>query len=137
MSGKVPLGTVQCGFVIGADEFRENARTVRLAWGDTAFTMLMADPLDLWREKEAAIYRVSRPQDRLHLALLELVLQWELAYYGGKVVTGGFSAEQWISRAREVKRRVHSIFQNQKLRDRLIAVNVPEITRFVTGASED
>jgi hypothetical protein len=133
VSGKVPIGTVQCGFVIGADEFKENARTIKLTWGDTTFTMLIADPLDLWREKEAAIYRVSRPQDGLHLRLLELILQWELAHLAEQVVTGGFSAVQWIARAKEVKMRWNSILNNQKLRDRLIAADVPKITNFVSG----
>ena len=105
-----------------------------MLWRDAAFTMLIADPLDLWREKEAAIYRLSRPQDPLHLQLLGLTLQWELAYYAGKVATGGFSVTQWISRAQEVTRRWNSIFDNQKLRDRLIAVGVPEITNFMPGS---
>jgi hypothetical protein len=136
ISGKVPIGTVQCGFVIGADEFKENARTVELRWEDTTFTMFIADPLDLWREKEAAIYRVRRPQDGLHLHLLELVLQWEFADLAGQVAMGVFPAVQWIARAKEVKRRWNSILNSQKLRDRLIAANVPEITDFVDGSPD-
>jgi hypothetical protein len=134
VSGTMPLGTVQFGFVLGAEEFRENARTVGLSWRDASFTMLIADPLDLWREKEAASYRLSRPQDPLHLQLLGLTLQWELAVYAGKVATGGLSATQWIARAKEITRRWNSILDSQKLRERLLSVSVPEITNFVNDS---
>jgi hypothetical protein len=125
---------VQFGFVLGAEEFRENARNVELSWRDESFTMLIADPLDLWREKEAASYRLSRPQDPLHLQLLGLTLQWDMAFYAGKVATGGLSATQWIARAKEITRRWNSILNSQKLRGRLLSVGVPEITNFVNGS---
>ncbi len=133
--GKLPLGTLQCGSAaIGADAYRENARKVTLTFGDTEFTMLIADPLDLWREKDAIIHRITRPQDGLHLKVLELFLQWELAHYAEGIPKGHFSPDRWIARAKEVKMRYSSIFNSQKLRDRLIAVGVPEITNFVTGS---
>jgi hypothetical protein len=134
IAGSLPLGRLQFGFVLGAEEFKENARNVEVRCGGTLFTMLIADPLDLWREKEAATFRRSRPQDSLHLEVLGTTLQWEMAHYAEKVATGELPFGQWLARAEEVKRRWNSILDNQKLRDRLIAVNVPEITDFVSGS---
>jgi hypothetical protein len=130
-AGSVPLGRLQMGFVLGAEEFKENARTMELRWESMAFTMLIADPLDLWREKEAATYRRSRPQDSLHLEVLGIMLQWELAHHAEKVATGELPFSQWISRMEEVKRRWNTILSNQKLITRLVTLNVPEITNFL------
>jgi hypothetical protein len=96
--------------------------------------MLIADPLDLWREKEAATLRRSRPQDSLHLEVLGTTLQWEMAHYAQRVATGELPFGQWIARVEEVQRRWTLILNSQKLRDRLIAVGVPEITNFVGGS---
>ncbi len=133
-AGGVPLGRLQMGFVLGAEEFKENARTVRLQWDNTEFTMLIADPLDLWREKEAATHRRSRPQDSLHLEVLGITLQWETAYYAGKVASGELSFHAWKARTEEVRRRWHSVLNDRKLVARLLAFNAPEITRFVTDS---
>ena len=133
-AGSVPLGRLQMGFVLGAEEFKENARNVGLRWSNMAFTMLIADPLDLWREKEAATHRRSRPQDSLHLEVLGITLEWEMAHYAEKVAAGEVPFSQWISRVMEVRRRWNSVLSNQKLMIRLLASGVPEITDFVTGA---
>ena len=133
LAGSLPVGRLQFGFVLGAEEFKENARNIEVQWGGTLVTMLIADPLDLWREKEAATFRRSRPQDSLHLEVLGTTLQWEMAHYAEKVATGELSFGQWISRIEEVKRRWNAILDNQKLRDRLISVDVAEITDFVKG----
>ena len=132
-TGQVPLGRLQMGFVLGADEFKENARTVRLEWSSTAFTMLIADPLDLWREKEAATHRRGRPQDSLHLDVLGLILQWETAHYAEKVASGEHPFEQWKARTDEVRRRWNSILNHPKLVTRLLALNVPNLTNYVSG----
>jgi hypothetical protein len=134
LAGSLPLGRLQFGFVLGAEEFKENARNVEVRWDGTLFTMLIADPLDLWREKEAATLRRSRPQDSLHLEVLGTTLQWEMAHYAQRVATGELPFGQWIARVEEVQRRWTLILNSQKLRDRLIAVGVPEITNFVGGS---
>ena len=135
-AGEVPLGRLQMGFVLGAEDFKENARKVKLRWDASDFAMLIADPLDLWREKEAAIYRRRRPQDSLHLEVLELTLRWETIHYAEQVKTGEVTFENWQSRLEEVKRRWHSILQNPALIRRLRAQNVPSITEFVSLLSE-
>ena len=134
IAGSLPLGRLQFGFVLGAEEFKENARHVAVRWDGTQFAMLIADPLDLWREKEAATFRRSRPQDSLHLEVLGTTLEWEMAHYAERVATGELPFGQWISRVEEVKRRWNSILNNQKLRDRLISMGVPEITNFLSGS---
>jgi hypothetical protein len=132
-AGNVPLGRLQMGFVLGAEEFRENARSVELRWTDAEFAMLIADPLDLWREKEAALHRRSRPQDSLHLEVLELTLGWEMIHYAEKVACGELRFDQWKAREEEVKRRWNSVMQSPLLRARLLALNVSDITDFVAG----
>jgi hypothetical protein len=129
-AGSVPLGRLQMGFVLGAEEFKENARSVGLRWDNTEFAMLIGDPLDLWREKEAAMHRRSRPQDSLHLEVLGLTLQWEMAHYAEKVATAELAFSQWSSRVEEVKRRWNSVLNDQKLITRLLALNIPDITNF-------
>ncbi len=132
IAGSLPLGRLQAGFLVGAEEFKENSRHVEVRWDGTQFAMLIADPLDLWREKEAAMFRRGRPQDSLHLEVLGTTLEWETARYAEKVATGELAFDQWASRIREVQRRWPSILNNQKLRDRLIAVGVPEIASFLS-----
>ena len=130
-AGTVPLGRLQMGFVVGADEFKENARTVSLKWGAVKFTLLIADPLDLWREKEAAIYQRSRPQDSLHLEVLRTTLQWEIAHYAGAVASGSLSFRQWETRSREIMARWRLVFDYAPLRERLLSLGGPEIANFV------
>ncbi|HEX4141833.1 MAG TPA: hypothetical protein VHY09_15905 [Candidatus Methylacidiphilales bacterium] len=129
-AGDIPLGRLQMGFVLGAEEFRENARRVELRWANTVLTLLIADPLDLWREKEAATHRRARPQDGLHLEILGLTLQWEMVHYAGLVATSELPFVRWKARMEEVKRRWNSILQNPRLRARLQDLNVPEITEY-------
>lgn len=133
-AGSVPLGRLQMGFVLGAEEFMENARNVGLRWGAIEFSMLIADPLDLWREKEAATYRRTRSQDSLHLEVLGTTLEWEMAVYAARVATGDLSFSQWKTRSEEVRRRWNSILSNQKLVTRLLALNLPDITNFVRAS---
>jgi len=135
LAGNLPLGRLQMGFLVSAEEFKANARTVEINWAQFNFTMLIADPLDLWREKEAATTRRSRPQDIIHSEFLGLTLQWEMAYYAGRVARGELSVHSWLSRSNEVKTRYRSILNHPKLRDRLLAVNVPDITNFAQGAA--
>jgi len=134
IAGSLPLGRLQFGFVLGAEEFKENARNVEVRCDSVLFTILIADPLDLWREKEAATFRRSRPQDALHLEVLGTTLRWEMARYAEKVATGELPFGQWISRAEEVKRRWNAILDNQKLKDRLMVTGVPEIADFISGS---
>ena len=131
-AGEVPLGRLQMGFVLGAEEFKENARQVRLRCDGSYFAMLIADPLDLWREKEAAIYRRRRPQDSLHLEVLELTLRWEIVHYAEKVAIGELAFENWKSRTEEVKRRWNSIMQSPVLIGRLEALGDSDVSRFVS-----
>jgi hypothetical protein len=130
-AGDIPLGTLQMGLSVHADEFKENARSVELIWRETAFSLKIADPLDLWREKEHAVARLSRSQDLLHLEVLESIILWEVVHYGEKVASGELSFERWCARAEEINHRWKAFWRNQKLRTRLLALNVPEITSFV------
>jgi hypothetical protein len=123
------------GFVLGADDFKENARTVSLEWDNVKFTLLIADPLDLWREKEAAIHRRRRPQDSLHFEVLGTILQWEIAHYAGAVASGVLSFRQWEARTNEIMGRWRSIFNYAPLRTRLLALSVPEVAEFVRALS--
>jgi len=130
-AGAVPLGRLQMGFVLGADDFKQNARNVSVKWDAVEFTMLIADPLDLWREKEAAMYRRSRPQDSLHHEVLGTTLQWEIAHYARAVASGTLSFQQWEARAREIMARWRSVFDYPPLKARLLSLNQPEIADFV------
>jgi hypothetical protein len=130
LAGNVPLGRLQFGFVLGADEFKENARRIDLTWATNSFSMLIADPLDLWREKEAATQRRSSPQDALHLEILSLTLQKEMVSYAELVAAGKLSAAQWISRASEVKRRFTAVFANPNVERRIKSLQVDELTQF-------
>jgi hypothetical protein len=132
-AGGVPLGRLQMGFVLGAEEFKDNARKVRLRWQNTEFCMLIADPLDLWREKEAATFRRGRPQDSLHLEVLATFLRWETIHYADKIATNDLPFHQWISRLTEIRRRWNGLLSDQTLVTRLISLNVAEVTSYVTS----
>jgi hypothetical protein len=129
--GPIPLGRLQMGFVIGAVEFKENARDVSIETGTVKFSLLIADPLDLWREKEAAIYRRSRPQDALHLEVLGSTLQWEIAHYANAVANGSLLFRRWEARVREISSRWRGVFDYPPLRGRVLSLGIPEMADFI------
>jgi len=54
-------------------------RLLQLRYEDgVTFSISIADPLDLYREKDAATVKLGRPQDRLHRAILAEFVKWEL-----------------------------------------------------------
>ncbi len=75
----LPCGLVQSGIRLSALDFAETVRTGVLEFDDgLQIHLLVADPLELYREKEACLARLNRPQDRLHLELLKTYLKYEL-----------------------------------------------------------
>jgi len=77
---ELPVGAFQFGVRLGPEDFLETARVVELVYSDgSAFPILIADPLTLYREKDAAAHKLGRPQDRLHLRALSEYLLLELS----------------------------------------------------------
>ncbi len=60
-------------------------------------------------------------------------LQWEIARYAVAVAGGELSFRQWELRSREIMARWQGVFDYAPLRERLLALDVPEITEFVEG----
>ncbi len=76
----VPIGRLQFGVRLGSDDFRDGSRPLKLSYDDgVAFSVLIADPLDLYRKKDATAVKLGRPQDGLHRAILAEFVKWELA----------------------------------------------------------
>ena len=74
---------------------------------------LIADPLDLWREKgRPHSGPVPFPQDSLHLEVLGTTLQWEMARYAEKVATGELPFDLWLSRV-DSKKALERDLDNQ------------------------
>ncbi|MDX6766643.1 MAG: hypothetical protein SFU85_07625 [Candidatus Methylacidiphilales bacterium] len=78
-SPPVPLGLLQSGLRLSALDFAETVRTSALEFEDGSIVpILVADPLELYREKQACVAKLQRPQDRAHLELLKVYLAYEL-----------------------------------------------------------
>lgn len=76
----LPLGRLQAGLRLSALDFAETVRTAALEYEDgVIIPLLVADPLELYREKQACAARLNRPQDRIHLELLRAYLAYEWA----------------------------------------------------------
>lgn len=76
----LPLGRLQVGVRLSALDFAETVRAAGLEFSDhEVVPILVADPLELYREKQACVAKLSRPQDQAHLRLLEVYLAYELA----------------------------------------------------------
>lgn len=131
-AGRVPLGRLQMGFVLGAAAFRENARTVDLSWEKAKFRMLIADPFDLWKEKEVAVHRINRSQDSLHLEVLSTTLQLETIHSAEKVADDHLPFELWAARVSEILSRWNRMLEIGKLAPRLLALNVPDINTYLS-----
>ena len=75
----IPLGLLQSGVRLSALDYAETVRTSALEFEDGCIVpILVADPLELYREKQACVAKLRRPQDQVHLDLLEVYLAFEL-----------------------------------------------------------
>ena len=73
---QLPLvGRLQFGVRLSASDFLENARTATIG----GVTLLVADALDLLKEKQACCAKLGRPQDFLHKTTLEAFVSLDLA----------------------------------------------------------
>ena len=73
------IGTVQFGLRLGSEQFNENAQKVSLTFEDgLAFNIKVADPLDLYREKQVAVQKRKQPQDKIHLDMLADLVKMRL-----------------------------------------------------------
>jgi hypothetical protein len=74
----VRLGFAQVGLVLDPELAMETARTAEFEWEGETVQFLVADPVTLYREKQALVERRNQPGDSLHLALLGDYVAWEI-----------------------------------------------------------
>jgi hypothetical protein len=74
----VRLGFAQVGLTLDPELALETARTGEFEWEGEPVQFLVADPVTLYREKQALVERRNQPGDALHLALLGDYVAWEV-----------------------------------------------------------
>ena len=74
----VRLGFAQVGLTLDPELALETARTGEFEWEGEPVQFLVADPVTLFREKQALVERRNQPGDTLHLALLGDYSAWEV-----------------------------------------------------------
>lgn len=74
----VRLGFAQVGLTIDPDEAMATAEVAAFQAGEQRVEFLVADPVTLYREKQALAQRRGTPHDALHFSLLQSYLAWRL-----------------------------------------------------------
>lgn len=116
------LDFLQEGVWLTLSEATRNAREVRTP--DFVFRVL--DAAQLFTEKRAVLRQKERPQDRLHLRVLETFLKCE--FCREVEAPAALDAQEWVDRARAVKIADHDFF----VRDALF---VSRLKRGISGLS--
>jgi len=125
LPSELPVGAFQFGVRLGPDDFLETARTVQLDYPDgVSYAILIADPLTLYREKDAAAQKLRRPQDRLHLEALREYLLLELTTLAEREPPD-FPA--WSQLAHRIKTYAPELLRDRRLDQRLRATNEPRL----------
>lgn len=134
-AGNFPIGCVQFGTRVCPEEYYENARTVSLRYLDGfKFQLLVADALDLHKEKTALMHRVSRVQDPLHVEILEEFLRYDLCALAEQLVReGDEKLRSWMDLSHRLRNYAPELLTHPALLRRLAepALAYPEIARFV------
>lgn len=84
----VRLGFAQVGLVLDPELAMETARTGEFEWEGETVQFLVADPVTLYREKQALVERRNQPGDALHLALLGDYVAWEVTTAAERLLAG-------------------------------------------------
>lgn len=74
----VRLGFAQVGLTIDPEEAMATAEVATFQAGEQRVEFLVADPVTLYREKQALSERRGGPHDALHFSLLQSYLAWRL-----------------------------------------------------------
>lgn len=123
LAGDMPIGRLQFGVRLGSEEFRDGSRPLRLTYDDgVAFSVSIADPLDLYREKDAAAAKLGRPQDRLHLAILAVYVKLELAILAERATVNPAELSEYGKFRSRCKDYAIELFNDFALRRRLAPV---------------
>lgn len=117
------IGFVQFGIRLGPDDFLSSARPLAIETeGRPQFTILIADPLDLYREKEAAAARRGLPSDRLHLRALSEYLKLTLVQTAERIARSSEPSADWSRLATRVKSYVPELLRDSRVIRRLRAI---------------
>ena len=118
----VPIGRLQFGVPLGSDDFRDGSRPLQLSYEDgLVFSISIADPLDLYREKDAAAVKLGRPQDRLHRAILAEFVKWELASLAAQAESDPIRLADYGKLRSRCRDYAPELFQDPSLLRRLAA----------------
>jgi hypothetical protein len=139
----VRLGFAQVGLTIDPERALETARTGEFEADGALVHFLVADPVTLYREKQALVLRRNQPGDALHLALLHDYLAWEITVAAGELLTESTllpvpEARLHTTLLTDASHRVPEILRDARIQSRLgqhlVATN--EIAATVRGIFE-
>ncbi len=103
----IEVDFLEQGVRLSPVEARRSAREVRTP----DFIFRVADAALLYDEKLAVLKRKERPQDRLHLQVLEVFMKCEFCREAES--PDALEADEWVERARIVKTADHDFFSHE------------------------
>jgi hypothetical protein len=115
----------------GPQDFIDTAKPLVVTSGDDApFTILIADPIDLYREKQATSARRSLPSDALHVQLLTEFLKYDLVHSAETAAQESNALANWSRISARIRAYAPEILRDTRVIRRLKAIGKVE---FIQG----